>query len=99
MEDDQACEECSYSSASLVTAEEIAFLYSGKAEGIVDNLEARFLPVTEPWVPAVIETIDVALRSYLLSPTIEPQLTTWEEFHRAFRHLKLSKTPVPNGIP
>jgi len=62
-------------------------------------VEAQFQPVTDPSVPAVIETVDVALRSYLLSPASEPQLTTPDEIHEAIRGLKFSKAPGPNGIP
>jgi len=50
-------------------------------------------------VPAVIQTVDVALKSYFLSPTSEPQLTNPNEVHAAIRCLKVSKAPGPNGIP
>jgi len=55
--------------------------------------------VTDPSVPAVIETVGVALRSYFLSPASEPQLTNPDEVHEAIRGLKVSKAPGPNGIP
>ena len=55
--------------------------------------------MTGPSVPAVIETVDVALRSYFLSPASEPQLTTPDEAHNAIRGLKVSKAPGLNGIP
>jgi len=55
--------------------------------------------VSDPSVPAVIEVVDVALRSYFLSPASEPQLTTADDFHEAIRGLKLSKALGPNGIP
>jgi len=55
--------------------------------------------VTDPSVPAVIETVDVALRSYFLSPASEPQLTTPDEVHEDIRGLKVSKVSSPNGIP
>ena len=45
---------------------------SEKAETLADNLEAQFQPVTDPSVPSVIETVDVALRSYFISPASEP---------------------------
>jgi hypothetical protein len=64
-----------------------------------NNLETQFQPVTDPSVPAVIETIDVALRSYFISPAREPQLTTPDEFHEGIRGLKVGKAPVSNGIP
>ena len=56
-------------------------------------------PVTDPSVPAVIKMLDVALRSYFLSPANEPQLTTHDDVHKAIRDFKVSKAPGPNGIP
>ena len=55
--------------------------------------------MTDPSVPAVTETVDVALGSYFLSPASGPQLTTPDEVHEAIRGLKVSKVPGPNGIP
>ena len=55
--------------------------------------------MTDPSVPAVIETVEVALRSYFLSTASEPQLTTPDEGHEAISGLKVSKAPGPNGIP
>jgi len=55
--------------------------------------------VTDPSVPAVIETVDVALRSYFLSPASKPQLTTPDEVLEAIRGLKVSKATGPNGLP
>jgi hypothetical protein len=55
--------------------------------------------VTDPSVPAVIETVDVGLRSYFMAPASEPKLTNPEEVHEAIRGLKVSKAPGPNGIP
>ena len=63
MEDDQAGDESSYSiSPPQVTPGGIALSDSEKAEALADNMEAQFQPVTDPSVPAVIETVDVALR-------------------------------------
>jgi len=42
----------------------IALSDSEKAEAHSENLETQFLPVTDPSIPAVTETFDVALRSY-----------------------------------
>ena len=42
--------------------------------------------------------VDVALRSYFLTPASEPKLTTPDEVQEAFRGLKFSKAPGPNGI-
>ena len=66
---------------------------------LADNLEAQFQPVTDPSVPAVIELVDVALRSHLMSPASKPNLTNPEEFQEAIRGLKVSKAPGPNSIP
>jgi len=83
----------------LVTPGGIALSDSEKADALADNLEAQLLPMTDPSVPAVIETVDVALRSYILSPSSEPQLTTTDEIREAISGLKFSKAPGPNGIP
>jgi hypothetical protein len=50
-------------------------------------------------VPAVIETVDVWLRSYFMAPAGEPKLTEPEEIQLAIRGLRVGKTPGPNGIP
>jgi len=55
--------------------------------------------VTDPLVPAVIETVDMALRSYLLTPASELKLTNPEEVQEAIRGLNVGKAPGPNGIP
>jgi len=59
----------------------------GKAETFTDKLEAQFQPVTDPSFPAVIETVDVALRSYFFSPASEPHLTKPDEVHEAIKGL------------
>jgi hypothetical protein len=43
--------------------------------------------------------VDVALRSYFLTPASEPKLTNPDEIHEAIRGLKFGKTPGPNSIP
>jgi len=86
-------------SPPLVTPGGIALSDSEKAEALEDNPEALFQPVTDPSVPVVIEKVDVALRSYFLSPASEPKLTTPDEDHEAIRGLKVSKAQGPNGIP
>jgi hypothetical protein len=55
--------------------------------------------VTDPSVPADIETVNVGLRSYFMAPASEPKLTNPEEVQEAIRGLKASKAPGPNGIP
>ena len=62
-------------------------------------METQFQPVDDPSVPAVIETVDVALRSYFQAPASEPKLTNPDEVHEAMSGLKVGKAPGPNGIP
>jgi len=66
---------------------------------LANNLEAQFQPVIDPSVPAVIETVEAALRSYFLSPASEHHLTTHDEVHEAITGLKVSKALGPNGLP
>jgi len=70
-----------------------------KAEALADSLETQFQPVTNHSVPAVIEMVDVALRSYFLTPASKPKLTNPDKVHRAIRGLKVNKAPGPNVIP
>jgi hypothetical protein len=58
-----------------------------------------FPPEADPSVPAVIDMVDVALRSYFQTPASEPKLTNPDEVHEAIRSLKVGKDPGPNGIP
>jgi hypothetical protein len=55
--------------------------------------------VTDPSVPAVIETVNVGLRSYFMAPASEPKLTNPEEVQEAIRGLRVGKAPGPNGMP
>jgi hypothetical protein len=64
-----------------------------------DTLETYFQPVADPSVPAVIQMVDVALKSYFQAPAREPKLTNPGEVHEAIRGLKVDKAPGPNGIP
>jgi hypothetical protein len=50
-------------------------------------------------VPAVIEIVDEALRSFFQTPTCEPNLTNPDEVHEAIRGPEFSKASGPNGIP
>jgi hypothetical protein len=70
-----------------------------KAEALADSLEAQFQPVSAPSFPAVIEMVDVALRSYFMTPASEPKLTYPHEVQEAIRSLKVGKAPGPNGFP
>jgi hypothetical protein len=55
--------------------------------------------VADPSVPAVIETVNVALKSYFQVPANEPKLTNPDEIYDAIRRLKVGNAPGPNGIP
>ena len=55
--------------------------------------------MTNPMVLAVIEMVDMVLRSYFMTPASKPKLTNPEEVQEATRGLKVSKAPGPNGIP
>ena len=96
---DQTVDDSSHSVSPLVTPERVALSDSEKAEALADHLEAQFQPVTDPSVPAVIELVDVALRSRLIYPATESKLTNPEEVQIAIRGLKVSKALGPNGIP
>ena len=74
----------------MVTPGGFALSHSEKAEALAYNLETQFQPLTDPTVPAVIEMVDVVLRSYVLSSASEPQLTTPDKVHTAIRDLKVS---------
>jgi len=43
-----------------------------EAEALPDSRETQLQPVTDPSVPAVIEMVDPALRSYFLTRACEP---------------------------
>jgi hypothetical protein len=85
-------------SPSLVTPGGIAVSDSEKAEALADTLETQFQPVADPSVPAVIEMVDVALKSYFQVPASEPKLTNPDEVHETITGLKDGKAPGPNGI-
>jgi hypothetical protein len=55
--------------------------------------------VADPSFTAVIEMVDVDLRSYFQTPASEHKLTKPDEVHEAIRGLKIGKTTDPNGIP
>jgi len=68
-------------------------------ETLADSLQTQFRPVTDPSVPEIIEMVDVALRSYFLTPASEPNLTNPDEVQEAVRCLKVSKALGPNSFP
>jgi hypothetical protein len=92
-------DESSYSvSPPPVTLRGIAVPDSEKAEALAYSLETQFQLVTNPLVPAVIEMVDVALKSYFLTSASEPKLTNPDEVHKTIRDLKVSKALGPNSI-
>ena len=99
VEDDLTGDKSSYCVSPPVTLGAIALSDSEKAEAFANNLEAQFQLVTDPSVPEVIEMVDVARRSYFMTPASEPKLTNPEEVQEAISGLKVSKAPGPNGIP
>jgi hypothetical protein len=83
----------------LVTTGGIALSDSEKAEALADSLEAQFQPVADPSDPAVIETVDVALRAYPYERASEPISINPAEVQDAIRGLKIGKATGPDGIP
>jgi hypothetical protein len=77
----------------------IAVSDSENTEALVHILETQLQPVAYPSVSAVIETVDVALKSYFQAPASEPKLTKPDEVHDVIRGLKFGKAPGSNGIP
>jgi hypothetical protein len=75
----------------------IPLLDSEKAEALAESIEAQFQPVNEPSDPAVIETVDEALRAQSCAPASKPMLTNPVEVQKAIRRLKVRK--APDGIP
>jgi hypothetical protein len=94
VEDDQRGDESSYS-ISPGHPGGIALSDFEYAEALADSLETQFQPVTDPSVPTVIEIVDVALRSYVLTPASEPELTKPDEVQEAIRSLKVNKASGP----
>jgi hypothetical protein len=99
VEDGQTSDKSSYSVFPPGHAGGIAFSDSERAEALADSLETQFQLVTDPSVPAVIEIVDLALRSHFMTPASEPKLTNPEEVREAIRALKVSKAPGPNVFP
>jgi len=86
VENDEAGDESSYSISSPGHPGGIALSDPEKAEALADSLETQFQPVTDPSVPTFIEMVDVALRSYFLTPVSEPELPT------------LTRSRKPSGV-
>jgi hypothetical protein len=62
-------------------------------------VENQFQPVTDRSILAVIEMVDVALRSYFMNPANEPKLTNPDEVQEAIRGLRVSKAPGQKQYP
>jgi hypothetical protein len=86
-------------SPPLVTPGGLALSDSEKAEALADSLAAQFQPVNDPSVPATIEVVHEAMRSYSFTPASEPKLTDSTEVRDAIRSLKVGKAPGPDSIP
>jgi hypothetical protein len=85
-------------SAPLVTLGG-ALSQTDKTEALADTLETQFQPVADPSFAAVIETVDMALKTYFQALANKPKLTSPDEVHDAIMSLKFGKAPSPNGIP
>jgi hypothetical protein len=97
VEDDQAGDESSYSvSPWSPPGSGSQTLRKPKPLPIIWT---QFQPVTDPSVPAVIETIDVGLRSYFMAPASNPKLTKPVEAQEANKVLKIGNAPGQNVIP
>jgi hypothetical protein len=86
-------------SPAQVTPGGLALLDTEKAEAFADCLEAQFQPVNHPSVPAVIEVVNEAVRTYSFAPASEPKLINPTEVQDAIRGLKDGKAPGPDSIP
>jgi hypothetical protein len=86
-------------SPPLVTLGGIAVSDSEKAEALDGSLKTQFQPVTFPSVSAIIEMVDVALRSCFLTHANELKFSNPDEFQEANRGLKFGKAQGPNSIP
>ena len=75
VEDDQAGDESFYYASPLGHPVGITLPDSEKDEALANILEIQFQQVTYPSVPAVIEMVDVELRSYFMALASEPKLT------------------------
>ena len=62
-----------------------------KAKALAGRLEIQFQPMTVPLFPTVIEMVDVALKSYFLTPAHEPKLTKRDEVQEAIRVFRSSR--------
>ena len=98
VEDDQAGDESSYSVSPWSPRWESLSRTLRKPKPL-PTIRRLFQLVTDASVPAVIEMVDLALRSYLMIPASEPKLTKPEEVQEAMRGLKVTKAPSPSCIP
>ena len=87
------------SSRLLVTPGGLALSDFEKAETLADRSEALFQPVNDPSVPAVIEVVNEAMRTYSLAPASEAKLTNPTDVQQTIRSFKVGKALGPNGVP
>jgi hypothetical protein len=83
---------------TVVISGRIDLAESEKAEAPADSLETQFQPMTVPLVPAVIQVVYVALRSYYLTATSKHKLISPDEVQETIKSITVGKTPGLNGI-
>ena len=83
----------------LVTPGGLALSNFEKAEKLVDRSEALFQPVNDPSVPAVIEVVNEAMRTYLLAHASEVKLANPTDVQQTIRGFKVGKALGANGVP
>jgi hypothetical protein len=70
---------------------EIALSGSEKAEVLVHNLETQFQAATDSSIPAVIDTVNVGLRSHFMALVSEHKLNYPEEVLEAIMGIRFAK--------
>jgi hypothetical protein len=70
---------------------------SENSEVLADIRNTQFQPITVPSIPAVIEMVDIALRSYFLTHASDPMLINPDAVQEAMKDLKVVKTPRTKG--
>ena len=83
----------------LVTPGGLALSNFEKAEKPADRSEALFQPVNDPSVPAVIEVVNEAMRTYSLAHASEVKLANPTDVQQTIRGFKVGKALGANGVP
>ena len=99
MEDDQTCDESSYSISSPFHPGGYHFLGLGESRIPVRKSRVSVSADNIFFVLAFIEMFDLTLGSYFPNPTSKFKLTNPDEVHEAIWSLKVGRAPDPNGIP